>query len=102
VDQADEHEKQYGADRGLNDGRDDAGTEMNPKLRKYPARNEGAHDPHDEIADEPKARTLDDLAREPAGRDADSQYDEKAFAGYVHLCVPAIGQPGASHHNLRC
>jgi hypothetical protein len=45
MDQADEHEKQYRAKRGLNDCRDDARTEMDPELRKDPARNEGANDP---------------------------------------------------------
>ena len=53
---------------------------MDPELRKDPARNEGAYDPHDEVADEAKACTPDDLAREPTGGDADNQYDEKAFA----------------------
>jgi hypothetical protein len=62
----------------------------NPKLRKYPARNESARDPYDEIADEAQARALDDLVRQPAGRDADSQYDEKAFTRYVHFRVLAI------------
>ncbi len=80
MDQAKEHEKQYRAKRGLNDCRDDARTEMDSKLRKDPARNEGACDAHDEIADEAKACTPDDLAREPAGGDADNQYDEKALA----------------------
>jgi hypothetical protein len=80
MDQADEHKKQYRAKRGLNDCRDDARTEMDSKLRKEPARNEGAYDPHDEVADEAKACTPDDLAREPTGGDADDQYDEKVFA----------------------
>jgi hypothetical protein len=80
MDQADEHEKQYRAKRGVNDCRDDARTEMDPELRKDPARNEGAYDPHDEIADEAKACTPDDLAREPTSGDADNQYDEKIFA----------------------
>jgi hypothetical protein len=53
---------------------------MDPKLRKYPARNEGPCDSHDEIADQAQPCTLDDLTREPASSDADSQYDEKSFA----------------------
>ena len=80
MDQADEHEKQYRANRGLNDCRDDARTEMDPELRKDPACDEGACYSHDEISDGAKACTPDDLAREPAGGDADNQYDEKAFA----------------------
>jgi len=98
VDQADEHEKQYRANRGVDDCRNDARTEMDSELRKYPAGHEGSRNSHDEVANEAKSCTLDDLAREPAGGDADGQYDEKTFARYVHLCVPAIGRPGAGHH----
>jgi hypothetical protein len=76
MDQADEHEKQYCAKRGLNDCRDDARAEMDPELRKDPGRDEGACYSHDEIADGAKACAPDDLAREPAGGDADNQYDE--------------------------
>src|SRR5690349_23767836 len=78
--QPDDQEQQYRTDRGRNDRRDNARTEVDPKLRKCPARNEGAHYSHDEIADEAEARALDDLARQPAGGDADDQYDEKAFS----------------------
>lgn len=80
MDKADEHEKEYRANRGCKDGRDDARTEMDPELRKCPACDERPGYSHDEVTDEAKACTLDDLAREPAGSDADNQYDEKAFA----------------------
>jgi len=66
---------------------------MDPKLRKYPARNEGPRYSHDEIADEAQARTLHDLTRQPSGRDADGQYDEKAFTRYAHFRVLTIGPP---------
>jgi hypothetical protein len=77
VDQDDDHEKEYRAKRGLNDCRDNARTEMDPELWKYPARNEGAYDPHDKVADEAKACTPDHLVRKPTSGDADNQYDEK-------------------------
>jgi hypothetical protein len=92
ADEPDDHEQQYRADRGFNDLRDDARTEMDPKLRKYQARNDGPCYSHNEIADEAQARTLDDLAQ-PAGRDADSQYDEKAFTRCVHFRVFIVGPP---------
>jgi len=57
MDQADDQEKQYRANRGLNDCRDDARTEMDPELRKDPACDEGACYSHDEIADGAKACT---------------------------------------------
>jgi T5orf172 domain len=53
---------------------------MDPELRKYPAGDEYARDSDDEVGDEAKACTLDDLARKPAGGDADNLYKEKAFA----------------------
>ena len=52
---------------------------MDPELRKQPARNEGSHYSQHEIADETKARTLDDLAGQPTGCDADDQDDDEAF-----------------------
>jgi len=92
VNQADEQEKQDRADRGIDDGGNDARTEMDPELRQEPTRNEGADDPHDEVTDKAETGPLDDLAREPAGSDTDNQYDEQIFARYVHVCVPAIGR----------
>ena len=80
MNQPDQQEKQHRANRGFNDFRDDARTEMDSKLRKYPARNEGPRYTHDEIAEQAQACTLDDLAREPASGDADNQYNEKSFA----------------------
>ena len=80
MDRADDHEKQYRANRGFNDCRNDARPELDPKLRKDPARDEGACDSNDEIADGAKACTPDDLAREPTSGDADNQYDEEIFA----------------------
>src|ERR1700751_2328107 len=69
---------------------------MDPELRKRPAGNEGARDSHDEVAREAKACTLDDLACEPAGGDADNQYNEKAFARYVHFYALVLGLPAAA------
>jgi hypothetical protein len=66
---------------------------MDPKLRKYPARKEGPRYSHDEIAQEAQARTLDDLAGQPAGSNADNQYDEEVFIRYVHFSASSIGQP---------
>src|SRR6185312_779059 len=73
---------------------------MDAKLRKYPARNEGPRYSHDEIADEAQARTLDNLAGQPAGRDADSQYDEKAFTRDVHCRVLTLRPPGGGATTL--
>jgi len=69
---------------------------MDPKLRKYPARNEGPSYSYDEIPDEAQARALDNLARQPAGRNANSQYDEKAFTRHVHFRFLTIEQPSGT------
>jgi hypothetical protein len=86
VDQSDDEKKQHRANRGTNDRRDNARTEMDSELRKYPARNKGPHDSYDEISKKAETGALDDLARKPARDEADNQYDEKTFAGYVHFC----------------
>src|SRR6201987_3387592 len=93
ADEHDDQEQQYCTDRGFNDLRDDARAEMDPKLRKYQAPNEGPRYSHDEIADDAQARALHDLTRQPPGRDADSQYDEKAFTRYVHFRVLTVRPP---------
>ncbi len=65
---------------------------MDSELWKYPARNEGARDSHDEIAKQAQTCAFDNLAGEPASRDADSQYDDQTIARYVHFCALTIGQ----------
>jgi hypothetical protein len=66
------------------------------ELRKCPAGNECARDSYDEVAEEAKACTLDDLASKPAGGDAANQYNEKAFAGKVHF-GPSSSRSGSRH-----
>jgi hypothetical protein len=85
AEEPDDHEQQDRADRSVNDLRKKPRTEMDSQLWKYQARDEGSRYSHDEIADQAQTRTHDDLAREPTGRDAHSQDDEKAFTGYVHF-----------------
>ena len=70
-------------------------------MRKYPARNEGPRYSHNEIADKAQARALDDLARKPAGGDADGQYDEKALARHVHVASsPSDSLEGVPRHGV--
>lgn len=67
---------------------------MDSELRKYPARNESPRYAHDEIADQTQASAHDDLPSKPAGRNANSRYDEKALTGYVHVHTFTKGQAG--------
>jgi hypothetical protein len=39
---------------------------------------------------------LHDLAGEPAGNEADKQYDQQAFARHVHLVTSRFAREGAS------
>jgi len=48
---------------------------------------------HDEIA-EAQARTSDDLAGQPAGSNADDQYDEEAFHPIGSFWRPYHREPG--------
>ena len=49
---------------------------MQAELREKPAANEGTSDSDEEVADDPEAGALHDLAREPSGNEADHQYDQ--------------------------
>src|SRR5205807_6875592 len=72
---------------GVDDRRNNAGSEMDAELRKQPAPDEGAYDSNDEIADDPKPGALHDLAAQPSRNEADHQYDQETFTRYVHLRI---------------
>jgi hypothetical protein len=72
-------QKQDGADGGVDDRRDNSGTEMDAYLRQQPVANECADNAYDEIADESESGTPYDLSGQPAGNKTDEQYDEKTF-----------------------
>ena len=52
---------------------------MDAESRQQPTTDEGANDSNDEIADDPKAGASHNLAGQPAGNEADQQYDEETF-----------------------
>ncbi len=80
TDEPDDHEQQDGADRSVDDLRDDPRTEMDSELRKYPARNRRPLlFPRRDRRPDPNPYLDDDLARKPTSRDADSQYDDEGF-----------------------
>ena len=68
---------------------------MNAELRQQPASDKRTNNPDKEIADEPKTSALDDLAREPAGHEADKQDDQQAFARHIHIVTSAVGPIGS-------
>jgi hypothetical protein len=69
--EAHNEQKQYGTDRGVDDGTDQSRTEMDPELGQQPASDKGAHDPDNEVAKKSEAGPLNDLASEPACNEAD-------------------------------
>jgi hypothetical protein len=52
---------------------------MDAELRQQPTTDEGAYDSNEEIADDPKAGALHDLAGQPSGGEADPYYDQETF-----------------------
>jgi hypothetical protein len=66
------HKQKYdGADGGVDDRRNNAGTEMDANSRQQPVANECADNTDDEIADEPISGSSYDLSGQPAGNKTD-------------------------------
>jgi len=98
--QAHDEQEQYGTDGRVDDRTDQSGPEMDPELGQQPASKEGAQDSDDKVADESEAGPLHDLAGEPAGNEADKQYNQQAFARYVHVVTSRLAGAQASQTGL--
>jgi hypothetical protein len=73
-------EKEYQCpDRGIDNGRDDAGAEVNAEAGQHPAADKGTNHSNDEVADDAETGPLHDLTSQPSGDKTDQQYEEKAF-----------------------
>jgi hypothetical protein len=57
---------------------------MDADLRQQPVPDKGAHDPDQEVADDPEPRPPNDFTSQPASNDADEQYDQQAFIRHMH------------------
>jgi hypothetical protein len=79
VDEPENNQKQYGADGGGNDRRNDPGAEVDAQLGQQPTADQGADDPNAEVGNQTVAGTPHDLAGQPSGDEADQQNNEKAF-----------------------
>src|SRR5262249_20589729 len=83
------HQQQYQrTDQRIDDQRDDAAAEMDMQSRQQPVADECANQSHQQVADETKAGALHDLAGQPAGNNADDEYDEQAFIREMHAMPP--------------
>jgi hypothetical protein len=94
--EAHDQQEQYGTDSGVDDCTDQSGPEMDAELGQQPASDKGTQDSDDKVADESEAGPLHDLAGEPAGNEADKQYDQQAFARHVHLVTSRFARE--EHH----
>src|SRR4051794_15330393 len=74
-----DQQQQDRSDRRVDNGPNDAGAEMNAKLRQQPASDQRADDSDQQIADQSEAGASHNLAGQPAGHDADDKNDEKTF-----------------------
>jgi hypothetical protein len=98
--EAHDEQEQYGTDCGVDDCADQSGPDMDPELWQQPASNKGTQDSDDKVADESEAGPLHDLAGEPAGNEANKQYDQQAFARHVHLVTSRFAREEASPTGL--
>jgi hypothetical protein len=73
---------------------------MDPELRQQPASEKGTQNSDDKVADQSEAGPLHDLAGEPAGNDADKQYDQQAFARHMHLVTSRFAREEPSQTGL--
>jgi hypothetical protein len=93
--EAHDEQEQYGADGGVDDCTDQSAPEMDPELGQQPASDKGAQDSDDNVADDSESGPLHDLAGEPAGNEANKQYDQQAFARHVHLVTSRFAREGS-------
>ena len=88
--EAHDEQKQYGTYGGIDDGADQAGPEMDPKLRQQPASDQGTQESDDKVADEPEASSLHELTRQPACDETNKQNHQQALARHVHAATSGL------------
>jgi hypothetical protein len=67
---SEDDQKQDGSDSSRSNRVHDAGANANAELRQQPGTDERTDDPDDDVANDPRARPLDELARKPACNEA--------------------------------
>src|SRR5579863_2783963 len=89
-DQPDNQQQYDGADRRIDDFRQQAGADRDAEFRKQEAREQRAGDTDDDVADDAKAGAAHDLAGQPAGDQADEQNDNQTFVRNMHENSPGF------------
>jgi hypothetical protein len=98
--EAHDEQKQYGTYCGVDNCIDQSGPEMDAELGQHPASDQGTQQSDDKVADEPKAGSLHELARQPAGNETHKQDDQQALARHVHISTSGLTQ--RQHHRPVC
>jgi len=93
-------QEQERADCGVDDRRDNAGSEVEAELGQQPVADECTDDSDDNIADDPEPGALHDLAGQPSGSEAHYQDDQETFTRHVHVGILLICQIVDSPHPL--
>jgi hypothetical protein len=70
VDEPENNQKQYGADRSGDDGGNDPSAEMDAQLGKQPISDQGANDPDADVGNETVTRTSHDVTGQPSRDEA--------------------------------
>src|SRR5262249_5484392 len=82
--EANRRQKNHRPDHGVDDLRANASDENKPKPRQEPAGNEGADNADHDVAGEPEAVVLHELACEPAGNRTNNQPNDKTLNCHDH------------------
>ena len=72
------------ADRSIDDGRDDATTDVDAEPRKQPTADQSADDTDDDVADEAEATASHDLAGKPARNGTDDEPNDESLSVNGH------------------
>src|SRR5271167_2277335 len=96
-----DQQEQDGADRRIDDFRDEATTDMDTKLWKQITGDQRAGDTDENIPDNAKAGAAHNLSGQPARDKPDEQDNKNAFVRYVHENPPLVrANPPAPGGNL--
>src|ERR1700761_3644045 len=84
VDQAETQQQDHGADKSVQDRRDDSDTQMNAEPGQEPIPDESADQADQQIPDQPETSAFHHTAGEPPGNDSDKNNDQQALVGKMH------------------
>src|SRR5438270_13282596 len=75
----DDKQEQHGSDSGINDRRDNPGSEVDVELRQQPAAEESSSDSYEQVTENSKSYPPHQVASQPSCNDTHCNYDNQAF-----------------------